>query len=65
MRSVLDTAKATEVKSHGRNKPPVMVLPRQLDLAPAEGYENMDDMVHFHEAAILANIKCRFLRDKI
>jgi myosin heavy subunit len=57
--------KATELKTHGKGKATIMVLPRQLDLVADDGYENMDDMVHFHEAAILANIKRRFARDLI
>lgn len=63
-------ARARHRVAHGKTKKTVArVLPRST--ADAErtkhlgGVDNMDDMVHLHEAAILANLRGRFAQDNV
>ncbi len=44
---------------------PYYVLPRDHRLQTPTGVENMDDMVHLHEAAVLDNLRRRFRNDLI
>jgi myosin heavy subunit len=56
---------STKAKSKRGGAPTyAKMLPRSAEVA-LKGVENMDDMIHLHEAAILHNLRLRFRQDQI
>ena len=56
----------TGSKKGKRQEPSIVyVLPRDHRMQKEFGIENMDDMVHLHEAAVLDNLRVRFSHDLI